>query len=192
MKKVLYTLGLLAGTSMAAQAQTNAIKINATSLLFGIYNASFEHKLGDNTSFQLGAFYASYGKSTEDNFSGIGITPEYRFYVTGESMQGFFIGPFLRFQNYSIKSTPYTTYNNNGVPTGTTTDKASLTTFGGGVNVGYQWIFGERFVLEPFLRLGYNAGSTKSDSGNSNVDYSGLSYFKGTSVLPGLNLGFAF
>jgi len=189
MKKVLFTLGILAGGATAANAQSNAIKLNATSLLFGIGNASFEHKLSDKSSFQVGAFYASYGKDEDGKFTGFGITPEFRFYVTGESMQGLFVGPFLRFQNYKI-TTPYSYYN--GTVYTTTNDESTLTTFGGGVNVGYQWIFGGHFSMEPFLRLGYNAGSPKSKDNNSNVDYSGLSYFSGTSVLPGLNLGFAF
>ncbi|GAA4368179.1 hypothetical protein GCM10023185_40700 [Hymenobacter saemangeumensis] len=184
MKKVLLTLGILGCGSLAANAQDNAIKLNVTSLLFGIGNGSFEHKLSDQSSLQLGAFYASYGSDESGKFTGFGITPEYRFYVTGESMQGLFIGPFVRFQNFNISST--STFG-----TSTSTDKSTLTTFGGGVNVGYQWIFGGHFSMEPFLRLGYNAGKPKSDN-NGNVDYTGLSYFTGTSVLPGLNLGFAF
>ena len=184
MKQVLYTLGLLGGTIMAAQAQTSAIKLNVTALAFGVGNASFESKLSDQSSFQVGAFYASYG-SSGTKISGIGITPEYRFYVTGESMQGLFVGPFLRFQHYSVTN-PDFDYST-GAPI---TDEATLNTFGGGVNVGYQWIFGGHFSLEPFLRLGYNAGTPKVTKGNDN--FNGLSYFSGTSVLPGLNLGYAF
>ena len=184
MKKVLYTLGLLACTGVAANAQTSAIKLNVTSLAVGTFNGSFEHAIGDKSSFQIGAFYASYGKDTE--FKGFGITPEYRFYFGDKgAMQGFFVGPYVRYQNYKL-SQQSVSFNTGAIYT----ESATLNTFGGGVNVGYQWIFGEHFSLEPFVRVGYNSGTPKSDNGN--IEDFTLGVFTGTSVLPGLNLGFAF
>ncbi len=187
MKKLIYTLALLAGTTMAAQAQTNAIKLNVTSVFVATGNVAFEHKLSDKTSFQLGAYYTGFS-ILDTKFSGFGITPEYRFYLSGESMQGFFLGPYLRYTHLNLKSGDYNTYNNQGQST-TTRDEASLNTFGGGVNVGYQWIFGEHFVLEPFLRVGYNGGSINTISGSDNFS---TGSFKGATFLPGLNLGYAF
>lgn len=186
MKKLLLSLGLVASSAIVANAQDNAVKLNVTALAFSIGNASFEHKLSDKSSFQVGAFYASYGSDIK--FTGFGITPEYRFYMTGEAMEGLFLAPFVRYQNFSIDNGTYYNYT-----TGTSgADKASINTFGGGVNVGYQWIFGGHFSLETFLRLGYNGGSVKSDLNRDGDDYTGLSYFKGRSILPGLNMGFAF
>lgn len=190
MKKALYTLGLLACSAMAAHAQTSAIKLNPTSLIVATTNLSFEHAVGDKTSFQIGAFYTGFSISGT-KFSGFGITPEYRFYLGGkDGMQGFFVGPFVRYQNFKLSGEDYTTYNTTTGKSYTTKDEATLNTFGGGVNVGYQWILGAHFVLEPFVRLGYNSGSAKYTSGTS--ENLSLGSFNGTSILPGINLGYAF
>jgi hypothetical protein len=188
MKKLVLTLGVVASAALAANAQSNAIKLNVTSLAVATFNASFEHSLSDNSSFQLGAFYTGFSIS-DTKFTGFGITPEYRFYLTGESMQGFFVAPYVRYQNFKLSSDGYS-YNSSGQTT-TTTNEATLNTFGGGVNVGYQWVFGEHFVLEPFVRLGYNGGSAKYTDGSDESNFS-MGSFNGTSVLPGMNLGFAF
>ncbi|GAC1367269.1 MAG: hypothetical protein NVS3B25_00130 [Hymenobacter sp.] len=147
---------------MAANAQTNIIKINPTSFIVNTFNLSFEHAVGNKMSFQFGAYYTLDLRFFNDEISGFGLTPEYRFYLGGkDAQQGFFLGPYLRYQNY-ISNALY--------------HYETSTTFGGGVNVGYQRIFGEHFALEPFIRLGYN--SVLLDTG--------------VIVLPGLNLGFAF
>jgi outer membrane autotransporter protein len=184
MKKVLYTLGLLACTSVAAQAQTSALKLNLFSLAVSTGSLAFEHKVGDTNSFQIGAFYTGFSIG-DTKFSGFGITPEYRIYVTGEALQGFYLGPYLRYQNFNLSDDSNFSY------TGSTNTKneASLNTFGGGVNLGYQWVFKQHIVLEPFLRVGYNKGSVKVKSGGDNYD---LGSFDGFSLLPGLNLGYAF
>ena len=186
MKKVLYTLGLLGGTIMAAQAQTSAIKLNVTSIAVATANVSFESKIGEKSSFQIGAFYTGFSIN-DTKFRGFGITPELRFYPGGDALHGFFVGPYLRYQNFNLSSPSYT-YNSNGSTTATT-DEAKLNTFGGGVNLGYQWVFGEHFVLEPFLRLGYSGGSVKVNSGSDTFN---TGSFTGGSVLPGINLGYAF
>ena len=183
MKNIFFTLGLLGCTTLAAQAQTSALKLNLLSLPVKTASLFYEHKTNDMASFQIGAAYTSYSVS-DTKFSGIAITPEYRFYITGEALQGFFIGPYLRYQNYNLSSTDF--YYGSGT---TSTSEAKLSTFGGGINLGYQWVFKQHIVLEPFLRLGYNAGSVKTTSGNGNFD-SGS--FNGGSYLPGLNFGYAF
>lgn len=187
MKKLLLLCGAIGSSIVTAQAQSSAIKINPTSLLVATFNASFEHAVSDKSSFQIGAFYTGFSV-VDTKFSGFGITPEYRIYLTGEAMQGFFVAPYLRYQNFTLTNPEYTDYDSSGQPF-TTRDEASLNTFGGGINTGYQWIFGEHFVLEPFLRLGYSGGSVKLVSGNDNFS---TGSFDGLSVLPGLNIGYAF
>ena len=186
MKKVLYTLGLLGGTIMAAQAQNSAIKLNVISVAVATANVSFESKIGDGSSFQIGAFYTGFSIS-DTKFTGFGITPELRFYPGGDALHGFFVGPYLRYQNFKLSSPGYT-YNSSGSTTATT-NEATLNTFGGGANLGYQWVFGEHFVLEPFLRLGYSGGSVKVTSGSDNYSTGAAT---GVTFLPGLNLGYAF
>ena len=182
MKKALYTLGLIAGSGIAAQAQSSAIKLNLFSLAAQTGSVSFEQKTGDMNSFQIGAFYTGYNVGGT-KLSGFGITPEYRFYVTGEALQGFYLAPFIRYQYFNLSD------ENTSFGGGSTKNEATLSTFGGGVNLGYQWVFKQHIVLEPFLRVGYNKGSVKVKSGGYNYD---LGSFDGFSLLPGLNLGYAF
>lgn len=181
MKKAFLILALVGSGAATAQAQSSALKLNLFSLAVNTGAVSFEQKTGDMTSFQLGAFYTGYSIGGT-KLSGFGITPEYRFYVTGEALQGFYLAPYLRYQNFNL--TDDTNYGGSS-----TKNEASYSTFGGGVNLGYQWVFKQHIVLEPLLRVGYNKGSVNVKSGGDNYD---LGSFNGFSVLPGLNLGYAF
>lgn len=181
MKKVLLALGLIAGSAMAASAQTSALKINLFSLPVKTGSLFFEHATSDQSSAQLGVAFTAFSAGGT-KFSGFSITPEYRFFLTGEAMQGFFLGPYLRYQNYNL--TDEDTFFGSSQK-----NEATLNTFGGGVNLGYQWVFKQRVVLEPFLRTGYNAGSVKVKSGGGSYD---TGSFDGFGLLPGLNLGIAF
>jgi hypothetical protein len=184
MKKVLYTLGLVACSSLAAQAQTSALKLNLFSLPVKTASVFFEHKMGDMTSAQLGVFYTGFSVG-DTKFSGFGVTPEYRFFLTGEAMQGFYMGPYVRYQSFTLTNET----DLSGFGGTTTKDEATLSTFGGGVNIGYQWLFKQRVALEPFLRVGYSAGTVKVTSGNDNFS---TGSFDGFGLMPGLNLGIAF
>ncbi len=72
---------LMAGAITSAHAQENVFKINILSPVFQTLNLSYERKLSATGSFQLGFFYTGYN-SGGSTFRGIGITPEYRFYLT--------------------------------------------------------------------------------------------------------------
>ena len=86
MKKFVFFMALLAivGTLKAQDLPNrNAIKINPLSLFFATGNVSYERAVSTNQSFQLGLFYS--GVSISDvKYSGLGITPEYRFYIAGK------------------------------------------------------------------------------------------------------------
>ncbi|HEX8657421.1 MAG TPA: DUF3575 domain-containing protein [Hymenobacter sp.] len=181
MKKLLLILGIISNGALMANAQSNALKLNLFSLPVKTASVFFEHAVSDQSSVQLGLAYTGFSVGDTD-FSGFSITPEYRFFLTGEAMQGFYIGPFVRYQNYNLSSED--TFSGSGQQ-----NEATLSTFGGGINLGYQWIFKQRIVLEPFLRTGYSSGSVKVKSGSDDYD---LGAFSGFGLLPGLNLGFAF
>ena len=174
----------------SASAQTNVIKINIFSPLVKTGSFFFEHKLNESSSLQLGALFTSYNIGDTD-LSGFAITPEYRFYLSEkkEAMEGFYVAPFLRYQNLTLKAT-YDAYNSNGTTT-QQTEKASLDTFGGGILVGHQWIFKQRFSLDTFLGPSYNGGSIKYEGsqGKSTFD---AGTFKGFGVRAGVTFGVAF
>ncbi|MFN7602354.1 MAG: DUF3575 domain-containing protein, partial [Bacteroidota bacterium] len=141
------------------------------------FNFQYEKKLKEDASFQLGFFYTGYSVS-ETTFSGFGITPEYRFYLSDTSApEGVYIAPFVRYQNFSLTESI-----SNG--------KGTLSGFGGGLILGKQWIFKEKIVLDIFIGPNYSSGSLKVTSGN-NVDFQ-TGVFDGFGIRTGLCFGYAF
>lgn len=176
MKKLLLTT-LICVSFLQANAQ-KAIKLNIFSPIVQTLNVSYEQALNKDKSFQLGFFYTGYS-SGDTKFSGIGITPEYRIYLGEEVMNSFYVAPFVRFQNFTLKDKT------------NTTDEATLTTFGGGLIAGRQWIFKDKFTLDLFIGPSYNTGSTKVKSGTSD-DYSVPGAFNGFGIRTGLTFGLKF
>lgn len=161
-----------------ARAQTNTIKLNILAPIVKTANVQYEKAFG-NKSFQLGAFYTGFKQSTT-KFSGFGITPEFRFYLSDTpAPQGFYAAPFLRYQNFTIEGTD---------PNASA--KGTLSTFGGGLIIGKQWIFKEKVVLDIFLGPAYNSGKVKATSGNA--DNLNPQSFDGFGVRTGVCFGLAF
>ncbi|MBL7871831.1 MAG: DUF3575 domain-containing protein [Cyclobacteriaceae bacterium] len=167
---------LFFGLSLAGVAQENVFKINIFSPVVKTLNVSYERKLSATGSFQLGFFYTGY--STDGTkFSGIGITPEYRFYLSEtEAPQGVYVAPFIRYQNFKLEEE-------------STNDKGTLSMFGGGLIIGKQWIFKEKISLDIFIGPSYSSGNVKVDSGQDSFD---TGVFDGFGVRTGVTLGFAF
>lgn len=184
MKKILFAAGLLLAAVPASQAQSNVLKLNLPSIFVATGSVFYERQLADNTSAQLGAYVTSLSIFNV-KFSGYGITPEFRYYPGGEALHGFFVGPYLRFQQLSASKD----FEAAGQ---TYTGKATLSTFGGGVVLGYQGIIGEHFSIEPFLGLGYNARNVTVDAGAATADDYNLTAFTGVGFRPGLTVGYAF
>lgn len=181
MKKILL-ITCLAALILAAPkvslAQENALKVNIFSPLLRTLNLQYERVLSDNSSFQLGFFYTGVGIE-ETRFSGIGLTPEYRFYLSDSpAPEGVYIAPFLRYQNFNLTEE-------------FSSAKGSLNTFGGGLIVGKQWIFKERIALDIFIGPSYSSGNVNVSDGDGSVDFS-TGFFSGFGVRTGLCLGIAF
>ncbi len=195
MRKILSAAALLLGISApAAYAQNNAIKINILSPIVRTLSIFGEHKLNDNSSAQLGFLYTGF-KVSETKFSGFAITPEYRYYLSDKgAINGFYLGPYLRYQNYTLKTGQITEfYDNNGnllTTPRTYEPKATFSSFGGGLVVGYQAIFKERISLDAFIGPGFNSSSVKVDVGSEDDFSTGA--FSGFSIRPGVTLGLAF
>lgn len=128
---------------------------------------------------QLGFFYTTI-KISETKFSGFGITPEYRFYLSESKdvLNGFYVAPFLRYQNFKLEDE-------------FTNDEATLTTFGGGVLAGHQWIFKERFSLDTFIGPSYLGGSVDVEGDAEEDDFS-TGALNGFGVRVGVTFGIAF
>lgn len=178
MKRKLYavTLCLMLAVS-AAYAQQNVIKINILAPIVKTFNVQYERALNDQSSLQLGFFYTGY--STGDSkFSGFGITPEYRFYLSETAApQGVYIAPFVRYQSFTIEDD-------------VADAEADFTAFGGGVILGKQWIFKEKVALDIFLGPAYYSGNVDVKSGNEDDLETGA--FDGFGLRAGVCFGFRF
>lgn len=176
MKKIflIFVCALVASATFAQKE--NAIKINIFSPVVKTLNVQYERKINATSSVQLGFFYTGYSIS-ETSFSGIGITPEYRFYLSDtEAPQGVYIAPFARYQNFTLTES-------------SSNSKGTLSTFGGGVILGKQWIFKEKIVLDIFIGPSYSSGTVKVTSGSNTFD---TGAFDGFGIRTGVCFGFAF
>lgn len=164
------------GTAKQSIAQENVFKINIFSPIVKTFNASYERKLNATSSFQLGFFYTGY-KAGDTKFSGFGITPEYRFYLSeSEAPEGVYLAPFVRYQNFKLTEE-------------STNSDGTLGLFGGGLVIGKQWIFKERISLDIFLGPQFSGGDVKVTSGSDTFD---TDAFSGFGIRTGLTLGIAF
>jgi hypothetical protein len=117
MKKILLiTLAVFVFTNIKAQDAKNTIKINPISALFRVGSIFYERKLNNNNSIQLGVAFTGL-KLDEVKFTGLALTPEYRFYLKQKAISGLYAAPFLKYQNYAVSSG---------------SDKGTYTSFGGG------------------------------------------------------------
>ena len=182
MKKVLLAATLLvAATALKAQdngSPQNAIKINPLSLVFATGNVAYERAVSGNTSVQLGVFYSGVSISGL-KYTGLGVTPEFRIYFAGNKqvLNGVYAGPFVRYQNFSLKDKD-------------SDSKAEYSSFGGGAVIGWEKTWASGFVLDIFAGPQYNSGKIKEKSGSESFDVAGS--IDGFGIRTGITLGFAF
>ena len=182
MKKVILSLAFVASLSAYAQKEggsekMNNVKVNVLSPIVKSGSFFYERKFNEKSSAQLGVGFTAYNKD-DVKLSGFFFTPEYRFYLSNEksAMEGFYLGPFLRYQNLKIED----------VAAG---DKATLSTFGGGVSIGRQWIFSDIVSLDLFGGPTYSSGTVKVTSGTDPDVPGGVSGF---GVRVGVTVGVVF
>jgi hypothetical protein len=153
--------------------EKNVLKINALSLFLGTGSVFYERKLSDATSGQLGLAYVGF-KIQDTRFTGIILTPEVRFYPKKNAIDGFYVAPYLRYQNYTLKSGA---------------DKGSLSSIGGGFLLGREWITKSGFTMDLFFGGHYGSSNIKVDSGTDSFK---TDFITGFGVRVGFAIGFAF
>lgn len=156
-------------------AEKNVLKINTLSLILGTGSIFYERKISDMTSAQMGVAYLGY-KFSDTKFQGLILTPELRIYPRKNAIDGVYIAPYLRYQNYSVSN----------IDDGS---KGSLSVIGGGLLFGRQWITNSGFTMDLFFGGHYGSANVKVDSGSDSFD-KGL--FSGFGMRAGFALGFAF
>lgn len=179
MKKVLFIATLcLALTTVKAQVgeKQNNIKVNLFSPLVRTGSFFYERKLSKNTTGQLGFFYTGFS-ADGTKLRGFGITPEFRYYASENkgALSGFYVGPFVRYQDFTISEGA---------------NKGTLSTIGGGLLIGNQWMLKGGVNLDLFIGPSYTNGKIKVTDGVDNFDVPfGIDGF---GVRAGLTLGIAF
>lgn len=213
--KVFFLLGFLFTTSTLALAQTypqpysrssaqlsgrypHIIKVNFLSPFVLTANVAYEQFLSPKISVQLGAFYNGISLEEADFFflsipaaryRSFAFTPEFRFYTGSETrpkLNGFYIAPFIRYQNTDIRITPQ----QQDDQAETRTFEGNLNTFRIGAVAGYKFIIGERISLEAFA--GPSLRVTKWL--NANIEtYSAEDFLPfGLGLRSGMTIGFVF
>ena len=175
---VLALAGLLAIPSFAEEPtvseEKNVVKINTLSLIVGTGSIFYERKVADNLSAQLGVAYLNYGIQ-DTRFTGLIATPEVRLYPKKNAIDGFYLAPYVRYHNFSLKVEE---------------EKATYLNFGGGISIGRQWITDSGFTMDLFFGGHYGAGKIILEADSEDPFSTDL--FDGFSTRMGFSIGFAF
>ncbi len=167
-------------------SRTTVLKVNVPSI-FALTGSGFiEHAFSPRISGQLGGYIT--GASLKGvKFSGYGITPEVRYYLSESSQapNGFYVAGYGRILSYKltvddkVKEKQY---------------KATYAPIGAGVAAGNQWIFGNGLAIDIFIGANYNVGSLKVNTGTEDdFDTGFLNLFgSGVRLRPGLAIGYSF
>lgn len=180
--KKLFILTLLVLVSFRIYSQSEekfAIKINPLSVFLSTGSMFFEGKLNNRTSLQMGVAYT--GLELGDlKYNGIILTPEVRFYAKQRSISGFYIAPYLRYQNFNIS-----------LEDPASNSEMVYKSFGGGLLLGRQWVYSSGFVFDLFAGPSYNNGDITYKSGDRKEDDFAFG-LKGSGIRVGIAIGFGF
>ena len=188
--KKLFVFAILV-CSFISKAQDNGIKLNlGSTLVRGLPEIQYEHKIKDNIGFQMNVAYAlpltlnftnqleseedfdeSIGETsftTSLEYRGVRITPEIRFYSAANGApRGFYVAPFLRYYSYKITSGTFIrdVDSTNRVELQPLKGSASINGLALGASIGSQWFIGDHFAIDiTWIGLGVKL------AGNVNVD----------------------
>lgn len=177
MKKIILSLLLvtaLLSNIVMAQEVKNTFKINPLSALFRTGSLFYERTVSPQSALQLGFAFTGL-KLNETKFSGLALTPEYRYFIKKKAPAGIYVAPFAKYQNYTLTGGE---------------DKGTYTSFGGGLSLGRQWVYQSGFVMDMFFGPSFNFGTYKAESGSQQVDVKGG--IDGFGLRVGIALGFGF
>lgn len=191
-----------------AEQLNKAIKINFLAPLSGFTQISYEKNTGVGKGYEVGLAIIGAGKTEtveywvnnqpvkNKNQFGFAVSFGYKFnklpdFLFGRTrlthlMQGTYFKPVLYVGNYSENKVFYKASNN------TYAIERANTTFGAlQIELGKQWVFGDKFLLDIYGGIGYGADNDKGDfyygdDGPSNSAYNYINVRGGQS--PGFSL----
>ena len=182
----------------------NVIKLNMLSPVYSSLMFFFERSINKENSLELGLGYMNFdGFSNSSTLSrhteAFFITPEYRYMLKGENLNGTYIEPFLKFtsMNYTESGVNYiynSTYPYNSIPA-YYNDSYSYQSLGIGICLGQQYIYKNKISIDFFAGPVFNMLLSKSGPSGNNVtiDQSlNTTLIKGYSLRGGLTVGFLY
>lgn len=177
MKKItlIALAAFIVSTGLMGQKQ-NVVKTDLFSAILRTGVLKYERALNQDMSFQLGAFYTGYSpRGTDVGLSGIGITPEFRYYLSeNPAPHGTYLAPNFRYMKLTASD---------GI------DEAALTTYGFGINIGHQVIFKDVVVIDGWIGPAYAFRNLSDQTGNIDI---GIGTANGFAVRFGVAIGIAF
>ena len=181
MKKIYFLflfIFLLCSLSILGYSQkSNYVKANLFSPLVRTGSFFYEKVFSDDMSGQLGFFFTKV-EAGDTKFSGFGITPEFRYYLSESAApKGIFMTPYIRYQsfNLSVKGD---------------IAEAKLSVFGGGLLVGAQTLLKDVITIEAFIGPAY--GFDKIDVETGSEDDFEIGAFDDFGVRVGITVGIGF
>lgn len=178
------------------------VKINFLSPFVLTANGAYEHFLSPKISVQLGAFYNGITLRDQDfywfnlplaRYRSFAFTPEVRYY-TGDAartkLSGFYLAPFIRYQNTGIQITPEQQEENEPLIPLQETYKGRMHTFRLGAVAGYKLIIGQHLSLEAFA--GPNIRVTQWLNANFDTYRAETFLPFGFLLRSGMTIGYAF
>jgi len=156
--------------SVAGFSQENVIKLGLSGMGYGMYSLSYERAITPKSSMNLNLGYWNINASLINNDpfeigDGFGINTfksgfngaiDYRFYVgTQDGLKGLYIGPYLRYWNYS--AILYDEINSENFDINT-----KISSIGLGFQMGYHWIINDKISIDwYFIGLGAERFNTR-------------------------------
>lgn len=166
----------------------NLLKINFISLVAATGSFFYERVINERMSAQLGVQFTSYagfftGNERLRNFA---FTPEFRYYLTSlEAPKGFYVAPFLRYRESSITGDV-------SVAGRKFDGKATVTSFGGGVLLGGQFLVSNRVSVEAFIGPTFSGRNIDVSEGSTEGDYAFPNFLSPVWFRTGVTVGLAF
>lgn len=181
MKKFIFlflSISLFCSVSFSGYSQkSNFVKANLFSPLVRSGSFFYEKVINDDMSVQLGFFFTKIGAG-DTKFSGFGITPEFRYYLSESAApKGIFLAPYIRYQSFRLSVEGDIA-------------EAKLSVFGGGLLVGAQTLLKDKITIEAFAGPAYGFGNMDVEAG-SEGDFE-IGTFDGFGARVGVTVGIGF
>jgi Protein of unknown function (DUF3575) len=164
-------------SKIGEEERAHILKASILSPMMGTVNVHYEKRLNEMSSFQFEVFYFG-GQlfARQLDIRGLGLTANYRFYLTQQFPRGWFIQPFLRYQRYWPTTSVQMQKDDNAQVGGM------------GVVFGYQVFAAKRITLDAFAGPMYS----KLFVNDQSIGRSYLPVFNGPWIRLGVTLGFLF